>query len=53
MAKKIDYKNSAVASYLLIGIVFLIIGLDKNFAFLLIGMSFVVLGIKENNKYEK
>ncbi|MGE7092426.1 hypothetical protein ACQKII_13465 [Lysinibacillus sp. NPDC048646] len=50
MAKKIDYKNSAVASYLFIGWIFLIIGLDNNFAIFLIGALFVFLGIEEYNK---
>lgn len=50
MAKKFNDKNAAVASYLFVGWIFLIIGLEKNFAFMLIGMLFVFLGMKENNK---
>lgn len=50
VAKKINYKNPTVAGHLFIGVIFLIIGLDNNFASLLIGSLFVFLGIKENNK---
>lgn len=52
MAKKTDYKNPTEAGNFLIGVVFLIIGLDDNIAFILIGMCFVFLGMKANNKNE-
>lgn len=39
-----------VASYLFVGWIFLIIGLDNNFAFILMGVLFIFLGIGENNK---
>ncbi|WP_162817431.1 hypothetical protein [Lysinibacillus fusiformis] len=48
--KTINYKNPLVASYLLLGGIFFIIGFSKGFPFFLLGAIFIIWGIKENNK---
>ena len=48
--KTINYKNPLVASYLLIGGIFSIIGFSNGFLFFLLGAIFIFWGIKENNK---
>ncbi|GEM_PF-1808405 len=48
--KTINYKYPHVASYLLLGGIFFIIGFSKGFPFFLLGAIFIFWGIKENNK---
>ncbi|MFO7316063.1 MAG: hypothetical protein C0P75_003365 [Bacilli bacterium] len=46
--KPINFKNPHVASYLLIGVVFFMIGFTKGILFFLLGAIFILLGIRQN-----
>ena len=48
--KTINYKNPLVSGYLLLGVIFFIIGFSKGLLFFLLGAGFIFWGIKENNK---
>ncbi|WP_157764788.1 hypothetical protein [Solibacillus sp. R5-41] len=48
--KTINYKNPVVASYLLVGGVFFIMGFSNGFLFFLLGIISILFGIRENNK---
>lgn len=48
--KSINYKNPKVASYLLLGSVFFIIGFSKGFVFFFLGVILILGGLRENSK---
>jgi hypothetical protein len=48
--KNINYKNPKVASYLLVGAIFFIIGFSKGFVFFFLGVILLLGGIRENKK---
>jgi len=48
--KRINYRNPKVASYLLLGSLFMILGFSKDFFFFLLGMILIFGGIKTNHK---
>ncbi|WP_155922165.1 hypothetical protein [Bacillus sp. EB01] len=48
--KKIHYNNPKVASYLLIGSIFFILGFSKGLTFFLLGAILILNGIRENKK---
>ncbi|MBD8033108.1 MULTISPECIES: hypothetical protein [Solibacillus] len=48
--KPINYNNPVIAGYLLLGVIFTLIGFSKGFVFFLLGALFIIYGIKENNK---
>lgn len=47
---KIDYKNPLVSSYLVLGVVFLILGFTYGWLFFLLASAFIFGGMKANNK---
>jgi hypothetical protein len=48
--KNVNYKNPKVASHLLVGVIFFIIGFSKGFVFFFLGVILILGGLRENNK---
>lgn len=53
MLKKIHYSHPVVASFLLLGSLFFILGISKDFIFLIMGVILIVSGIRANSKIVK
>ncbi|EMR07246.1 hypothetical protein C772_00891 [Bhargavaea cecembensis DSE10] len=50
---KLNYSHPVVASFLLLGVIFVIIGFSRGFFFFLLGALLIFGGIRANRKLSK
>ena len=50
---KLNYSHPVVASFLLLGVIFVIIGFSRGFVFFLLGALLIFGGIRANQKLNK
>jgi hypothetical protein len=53
VVNKLNYNHPVVASFLLLGGIFIILGFSRGFAFFLVGAVLILGGVRANRKLQK